>query len=284
MNVLDLLKHGKQGEAEAFVGKYLTLFEDNQRIVFLEAALKRSRFDVRASTPVFKKVIALNQSNLLGRFSRHILYLDYRKDTDKHFKAMKEIVEGNPDDIMLRWMLAVQCRSYNKNHEGIKHYKIILQNWNPGPSLVQQTFANLLDAAFHFEESLIHRRIAVKLEPKAWSYQGLGNTLASMGEFDEALLAYEKSVELSPSGSKYWSSWAWGLIKVNKIDEAIPKLERAISLDGRNADALELYGWILAKQGKPLQALEKYQAAYYIKPLNSSLKDKISKLEAKGAE
>ena len=92
------------------------------------------------------------------------------------FADFKKLVDENPDDIMIRWMLAVQCRNWNRNAEGAELYRQILDRWNPGPVLVHQTYANLLDELARFEEALVEHYKAVKMEPAAWSYDGLGNT------------------------------------------------------------------------------------------------------------
>lgn len=42
-------------------------------------------------------------------------------------------------DVILRRMMAVQCRTLNLNQEGEAHFEILVRKWSPGPVLVNQT-------------------------------------------------------------------------------------------------------------------------------------------------
>ena len=279
--VLELLSAGKQSDAEELLNANIRDFKNHQRVVFLLACCTRSRFMVRDAAPIFAAVANMGTNSPAGKCALHILYLDTKKDSDQHFSALRNLVENNPADLMLRWMMAVQCRTYDKNEEGCKHYAKLLEKWNPGPVLVHQTYGNLLDELDKFEEALVFRRKAVELEPAGWSYQGLGDTLAALRRFKEANEAYSKSVELAPENSSYWRSWAWGLGQEKRYPEAIMKCKQAFSVNPKDYKALVYWGWCLETQGNYKEAIEKYKEALTINSAYEYAKKHIKDLESR---
>lgn len=262
--VLKLLNEGRQSDAEELLETEAKVHRDNQRVVFLRACCLRSRFLVSEAAAVFSAVADMGRNSITGQCAVHILALDAEKDVEKHFDALRELVDRNPNDIMFLWMIAVQCRAYDRNEEGLAHYAKIFEQWNPGPVLVHQTYGNLLHQLHRYEEALVERRKAVELEPAGWSYQGLGNTLASLNRFAEANQAYVKSVEYSPSHAAYWRSWGWGLLREKKIPEPIEKCRKAVALDPNDYRAWSYWGRGLHLQGNLQDALAKCRKAVKI--------------------
>jgi TPR repeat protein len=278
--VLELLNAGKQSTAEEFLGKHIPAYRDNQRIVFLLACCLRSRFSSQEAAMLFTVITQLGTNSLAGQCSYHILFLDQGIEPDKHFDALRNLVDNNPNDMMLRWMLAVQCRTYNKNEEGVKHYAKLLENWNPGPVLVHQTYGNLLDELKRYDEALIEHRKAVLLEPAGWSYEGLGNTLTSLKRYKEANIAYANAVACSPNYHSYWTSWALKLLKEERYSEAIAKCQKAIALTPNDRDALCFWARCLELQGKLQDAVAKYKAVLEIKENDDYARKRFKDLEA----
>jgi hypothetical protein len=65
----------------------------------------------------------------------HLMELDAGRGRNFHFAALRQLVISPPENLLLRWMLAVQCRSYDLNEEGGKHYESILAEVAVGSSL-----------------------------------------------------------------------------------------------------------------------------------------------------
>ncbi len=278
--VLKLLGAGKQSDAEEYLDTYAPQHKNNQRVVFLLACCVRSRFMVREAAPIFAAVAEMGTNSVTGQCALQILYLDVRKDTEQHFDALRGLVESNPGDMMLRWMIAVQCRSFDKNEEGVTHYRKLLEHWSPGPVLVHQTYGNLLEELDKYDEALVERRKAVELEPAGWSYQGLGSTLSSLKRFKEADEAYAKSVELAPDNSSYWASWGWGLMQERRFPEAIAKCEKATSLNPKGYRAYSYWGRCLELQGNKPEAIAKYKRVLELNNNYKYAKERIQALEA----
>ena len=115
-------------------------------------------------------------------------------------------------------MAAVQCRAHHWDEDGVRLFTKFFKLVQPGPVMAHQTCANMLDALNRPEEALPHRYMALKLEPAAWVYDGLGNTLTNLKRFDEADAAYAKSTSMQPMSPQYWSNWAYS--KRQRKDEA----------------------------------------------------------------
>jgi tetratricopeptide (TPR) repeat protein len=178
-------------------------------------------------------------------------------------------------------MMAVQCRNYDANHEGVFHYKKLYEIWNPGPVLVHQTYANLLDELERYDEALVERRKAVELEPAGWSYDGLGNTLTHLGRYDEADDAYARAIEFDPDSASHWTNWANEVIAAGEFSAGIAKCQKALHLDPNYSRAWDNWGHALELQEKLEEALEKYKKALSIDPSDQYARRRIEYVKKK---
>jgi tetratricopeptide (TPR) repeat protein len=189
---------GKQADAEYLLDKYAHKYHQDQRLAFFQAACVRSRFEIEQANPLLIKVAVMNPASAQGQCAQLVVRLDSKGTATYDFRSLRSLVRRNPDDLLLLWMLAVQCRNHNLNAEGVQYYARLLKMVGTGSSLVHQTYANLLDELGRHAEALPHRRMAVKLEPASWSYGGLASTLSALGRNDEALKASMKAMDFSP--------------------------------------------------------------------------------------
>ncbi|HVU90069.1 MAG TPA: tetratricopeptide repeat protein [Pirellulales bacterium] len=290
---LALLSAGKQGEAERLLGTELNRYpaalqlvdflrrgdfkaahdhkmknfraiRPAQRALFLRAACLRSRFDKEIAFQTFTAVLMCGRRTPSSRCAEAMLELDSEQlhkgppaDVDRAFADFEKLADRYPDDVIVRWMLAVQCRTWDRNELGVIAFKKILERWHPGPAIVHQTYANLLDNLGRYDEALPERRLAVALSPAWWTYDGLGNTLDNLSRFAEADAAHAIATRMNPQRALNWSNWAESLNGLGKFDEAIKKSEQALKLNPRDWRAYWMWGRALDGQGKPREALEK---------------------------
>ena len=99
-------------------------------------------------------------------------------------------------------MIAVQCRTLKRDRDGVNYYRRLCTTVHPGPILIHQTYANLLDEIGEHEEALAHREQAVKLEPEPWTYSGWANTLEQMGRHQEAGKVRRTADQLVPGSQR----------------------------------------------------------------------------------
>jgi tetratricopeptide (TPR) repeat protein len=278
-----LVSEKKKAEALKIVEQHAEAYRDNQRLLFLYAACMRSRFEIEEAFPFFMATAKANEKTTTGQAAFLMLFLDRSPLAQNHldyfFKSFEKLIEAHPDEILLHWMIAVECRSYNRNEQGVKHYKKILEKWNPGPVLVHQTYGNLLDGLKRFDEALVERRKAVELEPAHWSYDGLGNTLDFLGRYDEANIAHAKACEFAPTSAHDLGNWAYNAMLRKQYDEAIKKCQGAIEIDPSCPNNWCHWAMCLEAQGKKADALSKYREALERFPRNEYIKEQIPRLE-----
>lgn len=246
LKTIALLRKRDRIQALAVVKRHAELFRANQRLFYWYAACERSRFDVDEAGPRFILAGMANEKTVLGQSTFRILGLDgveqMKRNPDASFTQLENMVKSNPDEVVLRWMLAVECRSFNRNEQGVRHYKKILERWEPGPVMAHQTYANLLHELNRYDEALVERRKAVAMEPASWSYDGLAVTLHRLNRFEEANEAHQKAVLLVPSQSSYWSNWAFTLLDEGRLCDALEKCEEALRLEPKSSHALLVWG------------------------------------------
>ncbi len=245
LQTLAFLRNGDQKQALKIVKNHADIYRANHRLFYWYAACERSRFDIQEAIPRFILAGMANERTMLGQSTFRIIGLDgvrqFQQKPDDFFAELEKMTESHPDEIAVRWMLAVECRSYNRNEQGVVHYQKILEKWNPGPVLVHQTFANLLDQLHRYDEALVERRKAVAQEPAGWSYDGLANTLHAMQRFDEANEAHSNATSISPRRVSYWLNWCSTLLDENRPDEAIEKCKKAMQLEPKSIRAIYLW-------------------------------------------
>ena len=207
---MELLAAGEQPEAEHMVEQACSTNWVDPDLWFLRGVLERSRFNKQDAATCLSIAWSFDPESDRAQAAKAILFMDRGKDIDDNFQTLETLIEKDPDDMLLRWLFAIQCREQRyrqpprRAEEGARQYEIILQHWDPGPVLVHQTYANILSEQLgRHEEALSHRKIAVEQSYKAWTCQGYGNTLRCLGRFDEAVGWLEKAVELAPDDPAY---------------------------------------------------------------------------------
>ncbi|MBN1560553.1 tetratricopeptide repeat protein [candidate division KSB1 bacterium] len=93
-----------------------------------------------------------------------------------------------------------------------------------------------------------------------------GNTLFKQGQYDEAVAAYDKSLQLDPSNSNAYQGKGLTLAKQRKYDEAIAAYEKAVKADPTNYSAFAAMGKTYYDKKDFKNAVNAYQQAVEINP------------------
>lgn len=272
--VIGELSAGRQGEAEAVLNVFVGIHTNDQRLAFAQAVCTRSRFNTQQADGQFRRVFAMDPRTVEGNCARYVLDLDDHNHVDDNFKGLHLLAADNPDNPLFHWMIGIQCRDYyrhtnrkDRSPAGAQAYQRVLELFDVGPVLVHQTYANILSEELEQnEEALAHRRIAVRLDPKAWSYDGLANTLTAMKMYDEANQTYAKSTELDPNYARYWLNWAGSLYSQGRYEDCISKAKIALAVDPGYYLARYFWGLALEAQAKRKKALVQYEEAIRLNP------------------
>ncbi len=97
-----------------------------------------------------------------------------------------------------------------------------------------------------------------------------GNTLYSLGKYEDAINSFNKSLALCPENSIAWNNKGMVLAKSGKIDEAIICYDKALDIDPEDCVFLNNKGNALYKKGNIREALKSYQIAFELNPDSSA--------------
>lgn len=112
------------------------------------------------------------------------------------------------------------------------------------------------------DQALVCYQKVIELDSKQpAAHVNLGQTLARLGRLDEAIACYRKALELDPDYAGVHNSLGSVLDDKGQVDEAIACYQKAIALDPRLATAHYNLGNSLTEQGRVDEALASYQRA-----------------------
>jgi tetratricopeptide (TPR) repeat protein len=109
-------------------------------------------------------------------------------------------------------------------------------------------------------------REALRLDPDAQSYSLLAQVLARRSQWQEALEAAERGLEIDPENTSCANLRALALSHLGRGGEAEAALRETLALDPDDARAHANRGWMLLRQGNPDQALESFRDALRLDP------------------
>ncbi|ABN57749.1 MULTISPECIES: tetratricopeptide repeat protein [Methanoculleus] len=84
--------------------------------------------------------------------------------------------------------------------------------------------------------------------PGRWYHRGQG--LCTTSCFNEAVVCYDKALELSPDDPVLWRRRGFALIRAGRYEEAVASFDRALALDPEDATAWQRKGYVLAHLGE----------------------------------
>lgn len=112
----------------------------------------------------------------------------------------------------------------------------------------------------------------VQLTPDdAEAHANLGNALQTRGEFDAALISYERALQLNPDFAEALSNMGGAMQGLGRLDDAINCYQRALFLRPEYALARFNLGNIYKDQKEFTFAIENYQAALVFMPQDAEI-------------
>ncbi len=129
---------------------------------------------------------------------------------------------------------------------------------------------NLGDALFQkgsVDEAIIHYQKALQIKPDyAEAHNNLGNALIQKGNVDEAIAHYQKALKIKPDYAEVHYNLGNALLKKGSVDEAIAQYQKALQITLDYAEAHNNLGSALLQKGSVDEAIAHYQKALQIKP------------------
>ena len=119
----------------------------------------------------------------------------------------------------------------------------------------------------NFDEAIAEFREALRLEPdSARTHWNLGAALASRGAREEAIEHLRRSVQLDPDNGQARYDLASTLLEARQLDDAIDQFRAAVRLMPTSIEAHNSLGIALASQGELDEAIDQFQQALTLDP------------------
>jgi tetratricopeptide (TPR) repeat protein len=94
----------------------------------------------------------------------------------------------------------------------------------------------------------------------------LGNTLLQGGRLDEAIIQYQKALEINPHDMEVHGGLACLLAQRGRAADANAQFQEALELEPRDGEAHNNLGYFFAQRGRVDEAVAQYQMALKIEP------------------
>jgi Flp pilus assembly protein TadD len=102
----------------------------------------------------------------------------------------------------------------------------------------------------------------------AETHNSLGNALLQKGRVDEAIVHFQKAVEIEPDAAVAHYCLAIALVRKGRLDEAITHYQKAVKIQPSFVDAHINLGNALQQTGRVEEAITEYQKALEVNPAN----------------
>ena len=171
-----------------------------------------------------------------------------------------------PDQIMADLRIAAQRISAGQPQEAVRICRRILERFTEEP----KAFCALGIALAHlgqFDEAVIAYQTALRFKPdffEAWT--NLGSALARRQQFNEALAACTEAARLRPDIAEIQVNLSNASRETWNLDQAVSAAEYALKLRPTMAEAHLCLGAVRACQGKFDQAIESYRQVIRLRP------------------
>src|SRR5262245_10715191 len=153
-------------------------------------------------------------------------------------------------------------------------------------------YRRILDAApdyadaVHFYGVMLHHRDrsddalaliarSIALHPTAGRYNNLGNALVERGRIDDAIDAYQQSIELDSSNADAFNHLGSLQRAQRRFEESEAAFLKALELDSEHLNALTNLGNLRSDQGRHLEAVQLYWKAIGRNPANHSSRHRL---------
>lgn len=291
--VVALLADGKQSAAEDEIDRLLKNRPEAVSLVFFKGACLRSRFQVGEAVGPFLWTIKSAPASAEGIAAACILGIDFSADTETalaYLSGLAAVQRDYPGSVPIQWMSAVMTRSLTTENSryipagqrtgilsyGVRQYDALLQRMapRPGPVLVHQTYANILDSLKAFDEALVHRKLALPMERKPWSLDGMADTLRELARYGEALEFSDEALAVCIKDyQKRTSSERAGASDSSSTPEDLER--HTTALRAQQEELLASYhsrrGSILYEAGNIVEGASEWLAAFAHRPTDPAL-------------
>ena len=126
---------------------------------------------------------------------------------------------------------------------------------------------DLFLAGKEYEEAIVSYDKAVQINPDystAWFNRGYA--LMNLGRDEEALASFDKALQIEPDYYQAWNNRGVVLGNLGRYEEALVFYDEAVQINPDDFHAWNNRGWVLRDLGRDEEALASYDKALQIKP------------------
>ena len=110
-------------------------------------------------------------------------------------------------------------------------------------------------------------RATIHQNPNCWmAYDNLGNVLLGKGQVDEAIIQFQKALEIHPDDAIAYNNLGNALVQKGRLDEAIVQHRKALEINPVYAEAAYNLGNALLQKGLVDEAIAQFRTAMKIYP------------------
>ena len=178
----------------------------------------------------------------------------------------RRVVLGGLSTVILAALIccAHTQASYWRNDETLWTHTLACTSGN---TVGEIYLGNALCQKGKVDEAIVHYQRALQIEPNSVkAHIVLGNALLQKGNVDEAIPFYQKALQIEPENSEAHNNLGNALLQKGNLNEAITQFQKALQVKPDYADACYNLGNALLQKGNLNEAIAQFQKALQIKP------------------
>ena len=195
-------------------------------------------------------------------------------------------------ELLLTWAMADICAAWRYRRAALSSFAAVIlviligcarvqaSYWRNSETLWTHTLACTSDnAEAHnnlgvvlfqkgdVDEAIVQYQKALEIHPGyADAHNNFGNALFQQGKVEDAMAEYQKALQINPNLAKAYYNRGAALFQQDKVDEAIVQYRKAVQINHEDSEANNNLGNALLHQGKADEAIAYFQKALQIQP------------------
>lgn len=240
----------------------------------IEEALIKAEVDIhnqlfREAEKTYEALCHIFKNNCLLHYNRGMLLLHLDK-IDEAFEVADDLYRVFPNRYESLELLGSAFASNGRYDHAVEKLKSALE-LNPEADSVWNQLGLLHYWTGEYNSSIQMYKKSLELRPDHVVYFNMGLCFTAMALYKEALISYERSIEINTEFHDAYNNRGLVLKDLWRLDEAIRSFEEAIIVRPDSVQALRNLGDLLKDLGRNDEAIEYYRYALNITPEDDSL-------------
>jgi protein O-mannosyl-transferase len=140
---------------------------------------------------------------------------------------------------------------------------------NPNSWMAHSNLGTALLRLGRVDEAIVHYNKALEIDPNyATGHNNLGNAFLRIGQLEESLAHLQKALAIDPTYPEAHNNLGNTLLQMGRVDEAIAHYNKAVEIDPKYVEAHNNLGAVFLQIGRREESLAHLQKALEIDPEN----------------